>query len=685
MESASNLDCELYLSGYDQARLSVAGREYAGRPVLDDALQKRLTTAALDPVQYGKYLFEALFPTDRDDLLAGYREALAIARHEERRLRLRLHVDTHAPRELHDLHWELLYDAKKKIALGRSRETALSRYLSVGEKPPRTLAEKPRILVVFSTPSNASEYRLAELDREAMRRSLTGALASLGETVSYEILKGHATLGRICSLLDEGKFHVLWLQAHGLVCRESHLAHLMLQKDDGTADVVAEESFAEIFSGERNLRLVTLLACHSGTATTADPFSGLGPAILKLGIPAVVAMRRALSLEAATLFTEHFLGALARNPCVDTAMNDARRQLHLAARDDFEWSTPTLFMRLADGLLWEPPAPTRRRPASVTEPREEMWEGLLPWIESDHLIPILGPGLNRGLLLTGEEVAEHWAGKYGYPMSCPPSLSGVSQYLEVKLGRSIPHQKLPRLLTRDLLDREQVGEQKHLLRQGLTHVIDKVSLRYFGRDESSPHRVLAELPLSTYVTTNYDSFLCAALAWRGKSPRRHACPWRRDFRDLAEIEDYDDLEGTEREPLVFHLYGNDLEPTSLVLTEDDYLDFLGVIVKDLDAKIPSGLRAKLSKSMLLFLGYNVNDLDCRVLFRGLISQLKEPERERLAVLQLDGAGADEKKKAEVRHFMEKSCENLRIHVYWGSAREFLSELRQQWRREYGDL
>ncbi len=682
MASSEFLDCELYLTGYDQATLKVAGREYAGRPVLDEALQKRLLHAALDPIQYGTFLFEALFPLDKDDLLAGYREALAINGHEEKRLRFRLHVATNAPRDLHDLHWEFLYDPKRRTALGRSREIAFSRYLGLPIATATATDEKPRLLVVLSTPSNLSEYSLAELDRETMRQSLTGALGSLGDDVAYEFLDGPATLGRICDRLVAGNFHVLHLQAHGHVCKDRETASLVLEKDDGRADFVDEEHFAEIFGGERTLRLVTLLACHSGVQTAEDPFSGLGAALVGRGIPAVVAMRRAISIDAATLFTEHFFRNLARSGYVDTAANEARQQLHLANRDDLEWGTPALFMRLPDGFLW--PAARPRTARRAPSPDGAIWDGLLPWIESDDLIPILGPGLNRGLLPSGEEVAASWAEQHGYPLNRRPSLPRLAQYLEMKLGRNIPHQKLPRFLTSDLLEREQIKDKKPLLRQGLTKVIDKVAHRYFDRDENAVHRILAELPISTYVTTNYDSFMTAALAWKGKEPLRRACIWKRDLHDLSQIDEYDDIEGAPEQPLVFHLYGNDLDPTSQVLTEDDYLDFLGVIVKDFNPKIPSALRAGLSESMLLFLGYNINDLDCRVLFRGLVNQLKEPQRDRVAVLQVEGA-RDNGKRRDVERFMEKCCEYLQIHVYWGSVREFLTDLRQQWRSEYGDL
>ena len=681
MPSSQYLECELYLTGYDQARLSVAGREYSGRPALDEALQRRLVQAALDPAQYGTYLFEALFRGDRDDLLAGYREAMAIAGHEERRLRFRLHIATTAPAELHDLHWEFLYDDKKKVALGRSRKTAFSRYLSTGDPPATAIDGSPRLLVVLSTPCDLADYSLAELDREKIHQSLSRSLSSLGNTMDYEFLDGPATLSRICDRLVEGEFHMLLLQAHGHLDPERHIANLVLETDDGNADFVDEARFAEIFAGETALRLVTLLACHGAAQNKEDPFSGLGPALLERGIPAVVAMRQKISIGTASLFAEHFLRNLTRTGHVDAAINEARLQLHLAGHDDPEWGTPALFTRLADGLLCQPVRNRRKR--SDTEPREATetpWKVIPPWIRTDNLIPILGPGINRGLLPSGKEIAHIWAAEHGYPLNRRPNLPRLAQYLEKNVSRGFPHQALPDLLTWDLLEREQIKGKKSLMNQGLSGVIEKIAYRYFDRDENAPHRILAELPISTYMTTNYDAFMTAALRWKGRTPVRKACAWKKLPVSLSADDKYDDLEGTRDNPLVFHLYGNDLDPTSQVLTEDDYLDFLGAIAKDFRAKVPTNLRGKLSESMLLFLGYNINDLDCRVLFRGLIKQLKESPRERLAVLQLEGAEADGKKRAEVERFMKKTCENLDITVYWGSVREFLIELHDRLQR-----
>ena len=44
-------------------------------------------------------------------------------------------------------------------------------------------------------------------------------------------------------------------------------------------------------------------------------------------------------------------------------------------------------------------------------------------------------------------------------------------------------------------------------------------------DPAEPHRVLANLNLPVYVTTNYDDFMVKALARHHRQPNRVLCQW----------------------------------------------------------------------------------------------------------------------------------------------------------------
>ncbi len=353
MESPDFLDCEYFLAGREQATLTVAGRSYSGKTDLTGEVERRLRTVALEPIRYGTLLFEALFPPMGSELLVGYREGLAIAQHEGRRLRLRIHLAAAAPPEMQDLYWELLYDASKQIALGRSREVALSRYLSVARDPGLPVVGRPRFLLAVAAATDLADYGLPELDREVTLAAAAEAFRPLGGRVSAELLDGPATAGGIRDRLLAGGFHGLHLLAHGLLRPDRPVASMVLESADGRASFLDEAVFAEIFEGlGDHLRLVTLVACHGGARAGPSSFSGLGPALVRRGIPAVIAMRRPISVSAAACFSEHFYRDLARHGRIDAAANEARAQLHLSFPQSLEWGTPAVFMRLREGRLW---------------------------------------------------------------------------------------------------------------------------------------------------------------------------------------------------------------------------------------------------------------------------------------------------------------------------------------------
>src|SRR5262249_11257532 len=117
-------------------------------------------------------------------------------------------------------------------------------------------------------------------------------------------------------------------------------------------------------------------------------------------------------------------------------------------------------------------------------------------------------------------------------------------------------------------------------RDGSPHVkgLVKRRLEQSGQPDftrpDEPHALVAELELPVYLTTNYDDFLVSAIRARrpGQELDRRLCRWHRSDDANREI-DAPPVATTAR-PLVFHLHGHFEELDSLVLTEDDYLDFL---------------------------------------------------------------------------------------------------------------
>ncbi|MEN3333321.1 MAG: hypothetical protein V7641_2686 [Blastocatellia bacterium] len=675
---ADYIECELTLSDYNQAVLKYGDDRYDGRPALNEA-QEKLLEAALDSVRYGTLLFEALMPP-QTDLATGYRIALAQAIRESKSLRFRLCVDANAPEKLHDLDWELLYDPQKKITLSRSGEIAFSRYTVARGKAAELIVGKPKLLVVVSNPVDLIEQGLEEVSAQALKN----ILASLTEWLEVEYLEGRATPGRINQRVREGGFHLLHIQAHGKKARGQGRASILLETDEGKANFVDPDLFWETVEGIPRLSLLTLITCYSGTAAQEDPFAGIGPRLARQGLPAVVAMRNTISFTGAERFCRSFYRELVNSGLVDVAANEARKQMYLASTQGRDWGRPAVFMRLKDGKLWEP----RQNTIAVTStPNDEFdWSMILQRLRKNQLVPILGPEINRGLLLAADEISERWAKQFKYPGDDINDLPRVAKFVETtKATKASPNyhkELLIDTLKNDLLERQKAQHRELLKDLSLTEVIEDVSQSLFG--DNDPHRILAELPISTYITANYDSFTYQAIKYlkRDKNPQREHCQWRQLSGDTDYFRldsPYQKLKGSKDAPLIFHLYGRDDNPRTLVLTEDDYLDFLRLVSKDSE-RIPQFLKSTMTEAMLLFLGFNIRDLNFRVLFKGLIAPLRDDTLGRVAVLQIEpdeNYSEHVEKVKELRSFMAKDCSNLDIAPYWGTVGEFLAELRKK--------
>ncbi len=375
MSEEGYLDVELYLPSLEQGRLSWAGREYLARPVLGPEQAIDLTVLELDPAAYGRTLYDALCPPG-SALREGLREAIREAERSERRLRLRFHLSPDLPEWAHGLYWELLVDPDRRLALARSPDTAFSRYSPIARPLGRSVTGRPRLLCVISAPENIETYQMARIDEREVRGRLETLFASLGDEIEVSYLEPPATPARLRErLVSGGGFHLLHIFGHGVVEKRG-ISALVLEDDRRQVRHVAEDLLAETFLGERELRLVTLIACHGGASSSVDAWSGLAGRLVQRGIPAVIGMRRAVSVEKAHLFTTHLYRQIVATRRIDAAVNEARHQLYLEEEPrGLEWSSPILYQRLSDGQLWNLPVEAGEEPAPDTA---APWVGWAP-------------------------------------------------------------------------------------------------------------------------------------------------------------------------------------------------------------------------------------------------------------------------------------------------------------------
>jgi hypothetical protein len=292
------------------------------------------------------------------------------------------------------------------------------------------------------------------------------------------------------------------------------------------------------------------------------------------------------------------------------------------------------------------------------------WDTLLRRIKSKACTPFIGAGAAAPYLPLGGGLAQQLAQEFGYPLADSQDLARVTEFVAVT--------------KRDgLLPKDRIRE--------VFQTITGPSLE----DRGDVHRVLASLDLPIYLTTNYDDFMFRALRADGKDVKREVCRWNKLLLEQESSAFDAGYDPTPANPVVFHLHGRADIPESIVVSEDDYLDFLVNISKDLavspagsqqKAALPVRIRSAVRNTTLLFVGYRLADLNFRVILRGLLGSIEQSTKRISIAVQL--RPDDGKSAADELNWMQDYLEQyfnwtLNLQVYWGPAAEFVDELQQR--------
>ncbi|MCL9793421.1 SIR2 family NAD-dependent protein deacylase [Frankia sp. AgKG'84/4] len=284
---------------------------------------------------------------------------------------------------------------------------------------------------------------------------------------------------------------------------------------------------------------------------------------------------------------------------------------------------------------------------------ERDWGRLVDQLKNGDCTPLVGPGVVGGGSLAAPRRTEGCAA-IEYPFRDRADQPQVLHYADL------------------------AGDRSGSLRQRVARSVQDSSPPDFDVP-SEPHALLARLPLPVYLTTNPNSFMGDALSQVGKRPRRTICPWHGNVaagRANSLAEPFPNPE----EPVVYHLHGSAEEPASLVLTEDDHLDFVMNLAMDRGADdqqiIPTHILPALTTRPLLFLGYNLDDWTFRLLFRGLLRTFASVEPRRHASIHLTRpvGGSTEYERRRAEDYVRAYFGRWNVAVYWGTTQEFCAEL-----------
>ncbi|MCE7983700.1 MAG: hypothetical protein DYG89_21200 [Caldilinea sp. CFX5] len=247
---------------------------------------------------------------------------------------------------------------------------------------------------------------------------------------------------------------------------------------------------------------------------------------------------------------------------------------------------------------------------------------------------------------------------------------------------------------------ELAPKQNDLTFSAIAHQLGYPQVVDVNRD---PLRLLAEMPLPIYITTCYHDFLEVALSTTGrKTPVSEIFYWNDTLYHIPSIWDREaGYQPTPERPLVYHLYGIDAYPESLVVSEDDYFDCferlttLPYLVNSSNnnssnanpqnnkGALPAPIKIAIAGRSLLLLGYAIDDWDFRVLFRGLIQSVRAARVGNSNVaksisIQLVPQPSTDSQEAQrqerIQAYLKSFFKQSKFDVYWGTLDECVNEL-----------
>jgi hypothetical protein len=693
----SYCELELRIDWLDQGRYFLSARFMD--PLSDEENQlldpiaiqidlEELRQHLLDVQRYGERLTAMLFGEGAGPVRLAYEHSRAAAASRDG-LRVRLTIQSSAP-ELHGLYWESLLDPRDGTRLITQENVWFSRFSSAQDFRLRPVPEAAPLsaLVVVANPTDlASRWQLAPIvlaDEERILSALSEGARLGGRPIRHRRLEATASIYNIVTSLREGHADILCLVCHGTLTREDD-PRLLLEQEDRTAALVHGRELVERLADmSQRPRLVVLSSCESAGDLQGRALAAIGPRLSAAGVPSVLAMQGKIGMESATRFLTRLFAELVQDGQIDRAVAVARSDI----RDRADWWMPVLYMRLKTGRLW---------PSTLVDgPGFDRWDALVSDIENDQCVPVLGPGLVESALGSRRDMARAWAERYEFPLAPRnrDDLAQVAQYLAYRQSKNLAINELRRLLVLHIRstyrsELEEIGARlgRDLLTQPINKGICNELIKQIGqeqrrRDPQDVHRLLAQLPVRVFINANRDNLLSDALQEAGRTPRLLLCNWivKNDAPVPIGPGLPDGWEPTAQEPLVFHVFGNLDYPQSLVLTEDDYFDFLIAVTRNEmlnKVSIPGAITNALASSGLLLLGFQADDWDFRVLFRGVLRQPGSPlgdmcTRVAVQMSPTEGHMIDPDRASQyLQKYFEKQGE---INTFWGTADEFMRNL-----------
>jgi hypothetical protein len=283
-------------------------------------------------------------------------------------------------------------------------------------------------------------------------------------------------------------------------------------------------------------------------------------------------------------------------------------------------------------------------------------------------------------------LAANLADKHSFPLAKHErtDLAKVTQFISVQQKRSYACEAVQNQFLQQISQRLDDGSQGGELKT-LGALLD-AAVNHCLANPGDPYNVLSELPAAIFLNASYEPMLLRVLKAQGKNPEPVFTSWRGEA--VPQKPQPQTAKPTAESPWVYHVFGLFGKPDSMVLTEDDFLDYL-IAATRLDLLLPA-LVGQLMQSSLLFLGFRLDDWRFRVLFRMIVTRQGTRTMRQLSHVGVQ-VNPGEQSVADVnraRKHLEKyfqgSDDAPEISIYWGSHADFLKKLKEQMAETAGE-
>ncbi|MEG4120539.1 CHAT domain-containing protein [Microcoleus sp. N9_B4] len=380
---------------------AVQGNSFAGR-----GLSRSGNNSAPNLVALGQQLYSGLF---QGNLRDSWTCAQGIAQHRREVLQLRLGLKG---RRLPRLPWEVLHAGDRPLATGT--DVVFSRY-----QPGTSLFKQTRILpsggplkilMAIASPSDRDSLQLKRevlhLQQELQNRTANPLKNSPHSPEIQLTILEQPDREQLTQALEQGHYQVLHYAGHSNLGSRGGELYLVSSRT-GLTETLSGDDLAGLLVNN-GIQMAVFNSCRGAYGDPSDladdsPERNLTEALVKRGIPAVLAMAESIPDDVALTLTRLFYRNLNQGYPVDLSLSRARAGLISAyGSHQLYWALPILYQHPDfDGYLTGAPA------HSAT---------------SGSMVHIIAPGTQP--VLAGTE----W--------KAPSSVSAIAQYPPIPANRS---------------------------------------------------------------------------------------------------------------------------------------------------------------------------------------------------------------------------------------------------------